>query len=405
MARCALFGIVLSFASAWSCLALGDSAPPPDLSVPAELESPSLVKPLPATLPAAGAAQIEQPQTANQGGRPTETIRERYADGSVKIERQVAQDTEGNYQNHGSFTMYDPTGRILRAGQYRDGKLEGRWVRNFLAGEQSLFGGPYEKQFKGPFVSEADFHQGKLNGAWTIRTASGQKIVEWNFADGVRQGKSTWWYPNGEVRREAGYKGGDPNGECREYSPDGQVSAVHVFVDGSQLQPAVGWHSREQKSFEGGYLVSTRMSGVVYDWWNGTVTNLPDAAADARLKHGRWTGWYPNGQVQVVGTYERDVPVGTFTWWYDNGQKQAEGEVRGGDRSGKWVTWYSNGQKESEGTYTDGVLSGRWSRWSEDGKLVEILDGANAAPVRQAQKPKSSEPRSLLHDDDRQGMF
>ncbi len=303
-----------------------------------------------------------------------EQITERFPDGSIHIERQVVQDAQGNYVNHGAFTEYDPKGRILRSGEYSNGKLNGRWVQHFDAGQQSLFCGQIEKQYQGPFVSEVTFSEGKLHGAWVIRSASGRKIIQWRFDSGVRQGKSVWWYPNGVIRREVGYKNGQPDGELVEYNPDGKVRARFSFIEGRQLVPEVEWCGPRQKSYEGHYLLGALASATVYDWWNGIVHSEPVQGPPAKLRHGAWTAWYPNGQIKVCGSYDMDVAVGMFTWWYQNGQKQAEGQYVQGQKSGIWLTWHSNGQKESEGTYAAGILNAKWTRWNPDGKLAEVVD-------------------------------
>ncbi len=312
-------------------------------------------------------------------------ITERYPDGSVRIERQMTQDAQGNYVNHGAFTEYDPKGRILRSGEYGNGKLNGRWVQNFDAGQQGLFSGPFEKQYQGPFVSEATFSEGKLHGAWIIRSASGRKIVQWQFDNGVRQGKSTWWYPNGAIRREVYYKNGQPDGDLVEYNPDGKIRARFSFIEGRQIVPEVEWCGPGQRSYEGHYLLGAVTSTTVYDWWNDIVHSDPIRGQPAKLKHGPWTAWYPNGQVKVRGSYDMDAPTGKFTWWYENGQKQAEGQYAQGQKSGKWLTWHINGQKESEGTYTAGILSAKWTRWNADGRVAEVVDySLDGSPRSQA---------------------
>ena len=308
-------------------------------------------------------------------GKPNvEQITERYPDGNVRIERQVTQDAEGNYVNHGIFTEYDPKGHIFRSGEYCNGKLNGRWAQNFDAGQQGLFSDQFEKQYQGPFVSEATFSEGKLHGAWIVRSANGRKIIQWQFDNGVRQGKSTWWYSNGLVRRDVNYKNGQPDGDLVEYNPDGKVRARFSFIEGRLIVPVVEWSGPRQKSYEGHYLLGTVTSTTVYDWWNDIIHSEPIQGQPAKLKHGPWTAWYPNGQIKVRGSYEMDVPTGTFTWWYENGQKQAEGQYAQGQKNGKWLTWHMNGQKESDGTYVAGVLSAKWTRWSTDGKVAEVVD-------------------------------
>lgn len=303
-----------------------------------------------------------------------ELITERYPDGSVKIERQVVQDAEGNYVNHGPYTEYDRNGKVVRSGEFRNGKPHGKWTRYFQAGECSLFSGALEKQFQGPFVSEATMVDGQLHGTWTIRGQNGQKIIEWRFENGVRHGTSTWWYPGGEIRREVTYKNGEPDGELVEWAADGQVTNRVTFIDGRQIVHEVQWSAPGKKAYEGDYLLPRSVAVPVYDWWAGTVKSIPMGSAGQKQKHGLWIGWYPNGQKKVAGFYEADVPTGKFTWWYENGQKQAEGEYLKGEQHNKWITWHPNGQKESEAVFTAGVLTGKWTRWQADGKKVEVFD-------------------------------
>jgi antitoxin component YwqK of YwqJK toxin-antitoxin module len=333
--------------------------------------------PVPENLAGKAVSSAAIPQLPSEAATPEpriEQITERYPDGSIRIERQVTQDAEGNYVNHGVFTEYDPKGRILRGGEYCNGKLNGRWVQNFDAGQQSLFSGRLDKQFQGPFVAEATFSQGKLHGAWVIRSAGGRKIIQWQFDNGVRQGKSTWWYPNGAIRRDVSYKDGQPDGDMVEYNPDGKVRARFSFIEGRQIVPEVEWSAPGRKSYEGHYVLGTVVSSTIYDWWNGVIHSEPIQGQPAKLKHGAWTAWYANGQIKVRGSYDMDAPTGRFTWWYENGQKQAEGQYAYGRKNGKWLTWHVNGQKESEGTYVAGVLIAKWTRWSPDGKVAEIVD-------------------------------
>src|SRR5262249_9379461 len=66
--------------------------------------------------------------TASNSGEP-ETIRERYDDGKVRIERQVTLDADGNYVNHGEWKMYSHAGDVVAEGHYDMGKRIGTWTR------------------------------------------------------------------------------------------------------------------------------------------------------------------------------------------------------------------------------------------------------------------------------------
>ncbi len=92
----------------------------------------------------------------------SELIQERYANGAVKIERQLAQDEVGNFINHGSWKCWDPSGKLISEGQYEHGMREGEWVRYHHVKDSPLFKtAPYDK-FEAPFVSVATFNLGEL---------------------------------------------------------------------------------------------------------------------------------------------------------------------------------------------------------------------------------------------------
>jgi len=312
-----------------------------------------------------------------------ETVTERYPNGNIKVEREVVQDDAGNYVNHGTYKMYDLDGEILKTGEFQNGKQHGRWVQYFAEDEGHLFAGEPQKEFEGPFVSEATFVDGKLHGTWTIKDRDGQNIVEWSFSHGDRSGKWTWWHSNGQIWLEAAYENGAFNGELLERDPNGKLVAQSTYIEGRHLVKDVKWFALGQKQFEGAYLRVQTVPQPVYDWWTGTSTPPSATPTGKDQRHGVWIAWYRNGNKKTQGKYDHDVPTGKFTWWFENGQKQAEGEYGAGLESGTWTTWHPNGLRESQVTYVNGKRIGTWMRWDGEGKLVgmrdfDIADSENA---------------------------
>ena len=128
---------------------------------------------------------------------PTEVIHERYPSRAVKVERHVIQDRSGNYVNHGRWTMStnkgtrSPMAIIAMASAMESGRGgTSRAARTCL----QL---PY-KSFQVPFVSEVMFDNGRMHGMWTIYDSKDRKCSEFAFEHDEREGKSTWYYPNGE---------------------------------------------------------------------------------------------------------------------------------------------------------------------------------------------------------------
>src|SRR5215207_7339187 len=73
---------------------------------------------VPASLPIPLLSDIAATDYAEVTGEPgvtgeIELVRERYADGKVRVERQVTLNNDGNYVNHGTWKMYSPSGDVV----------------------------------------------------------------------------------------------------------------------------------------------------------------------------------------------------------------------------------------------------------------------------------------------------
>ncbi|HTQ38103.1 MAG TPA: hypothetical protein VMJ32_03695 [Pirellulales bacterium] len=344
-----------------------------------------------------------------------EVIRERYPDSTVKVERHVTQDSEGNYYNHGLWTEWDEKGRLVGSGEYRYGKRQGRWLRWYGQSEAPMFGGPLYKDFQPPFVGEATFEDGVLNGTWKIFDSKNRKVSEWEFDHGERTGKSVWYYPTGQKHREVDYRQGEIDGEVLEWGPDYKLASREKYVDGRRLAEQDDYYSPGQKRAEGWILYAKEVTKSNYDFWNGVASTQVVGTEGANQRHGLWTWWHKNGQKQMEGRYEADQPVGKFTWWYPNGQKQLEGEYLAGKQQGKFTWWHPTGQKQLEGSYVAGVLTGKWTRWNAEGHVVEVgdytadgkqlaqeprplpnADESSATPNLEAEQPSNLESSSRL---------
>ena len=61
--------------------------------------------------------------------------------------------------------------------------------------------------------------------------------------------------------------------------------------------------------------------------------------------------YYPNGDIQVSGTYVNDRPHGFWEGYYTNGQLKSAGEYFNGELVGYWVWYYEDGSIVKDSTY------------------------------------------------------
>jgi antitoxin component YwqK of YwqJK toxin-antitoxin module len=317
---------------------------------------------------------IDEQNTAAQiqgaNGSEVEVVRERYPDGKIRIERQVTQDEQGNYVNHGAWRMLTTKGEVSAEGQYNMGQRVGHWIRWHGRNDSPILNEAPFNRFEAPFKSQANFTDGQLDGDWLITDANDRKVIQVSLKNGQRHGPAVTWLPNGKTFRQATYDQGVPVGDVLEAnSKTGELTRVESYVDGRKVTTRTSYHSgnRQKKQTETMYLAATTNQQSPDEYWNLRLAKFSSEGKD--LKHGPSKAWFANGRPQFDGFYQYGKRSGTFTYWHENGQVAATGEYQEDQPEGIWVWWHSNGQKSAIGKYQDGALIGEWRWWNEDGKL------------------------------------
>jgi antitoxin component YwqK of YwqJK toxin-antitoxin module len=307
-----------------------------------------------------------------------EIVRERYADGKVRIERQTTLNGDGNYVNHGAWKQFSKTGDVVAEGQYNFGQPAGAWTRWIGINDSPIFKDVPFKQFKPPFMSQATFAEGKMEGDWVITDANERKVAIVTLKAGRRDGMTTIWLPNGTVFRQMTYHDSVPVGESLEINPKtGELVKAGSYDDGRKVVTRTERypHGKQVRS-EGKqvkseimYLAAKTVMQSPDDYWNTKLATYKAEGED--LRNGVAKTWYSNGQAQQEGAYHNGKKVGTFTYWHANGQIATTGEYRDNQPEGNWVWYHDNGQKSAVGRYEHGKLIGDWRWWDEQGKLTK----------------------------------
>lgn len=328
-----------------------------------------------------------------------EVIRERYPNANIKVEREVTQDENENYINHGQWKMWDPNGNVMVEGRYVMNKRDGLWIRYYRAQEVKLLTTLPYNQFQAPYTSQATFEMDQMQGDWVILDAKKQKISQWGFLDGRRHGTSTWWYANGRKMRELTYRFGEMNGELLEWGPDGKLVTRDRYMEGRRLTKRTDRYDDRQKKSEGMFLEAKLIVKTPDNWWEASLAQYTREGQDER--HGTWTAWYSNGQKKIEGEYQYDRPEGTFAWWHPNGQKALEASYEAGKKTGTWTWWHANGQKSIKGRYTAGTATHKWIWWQENGHVAQRADFADGNGQVVAASPEDPDQGTTIPDQPR----
>ena len=317
-----------------------------------------------------GQAEITNLDTFSIESNASELIQERFPNGKIRIERRVVQDADGNYVKDGAWKMFDQQGTAIAEGNFRNNKREGTW-RRWLQAEsvQSSYSfSTVFSQFSAPFISEATFRNGQINGLWTISDGKDRKVLEIEFSNGQRDGKATWWFSNGHKKLQVTYRNGVIDGQRVEWNSESKLISKQTFQNGRKLAKKTFREYPENKSGEGVFLHAKEVVRTLDNFWNTQFATYTIQGIDK--KHGHWISWHSNGKRKYEGEFKNNLQVGSFTWWFSNGQKSTEGSFIAGKRQGAWTWWHQNGQKATNGSYADGNPTGNWKWWDHTGKLA-----------------------------------
>ncbi len=305
-----------------------------------------------------------------------ELIRQRFANGKIEVERRVVESSKGDLVNHGAYVQFNERGEIIASGEFIMGKRDGDWSQRLSAEDvQRLTRATALPGFRPPFTSKASFIQGVLDGDWTCADSQGNPVFVWTFKDGERNGVSTFFNAKGEVVQSINYIANKAEGPAKVVLKAGGAAEDVRFEKGRMLRrldshyPARAQEERRLRS-QAWFLVATPYNLTEHDWASNQARYAEYDTKD-RIRHGRSTSYYPNGQKESEGQFAYGKRLGAFVWWYPNGQQKTVGEYQKDIEQGDWRWWHENGMREASGTYVDGKMVAEWSVWDVNGKLVK----------------------------------
>lgn len=332
----------------------------------------------------------------SNGANTTELVAQRFPNGKVHIERWVTEDAEGNLVNHGKYVEYDAQGNVVTSGNFDLGKQDGEWTKKLSLEQVQQLTEQIDKPFAAPFTSRAAFKSGKLDGDWTVADARGNPLLVWTYKDGERDGQSTLFNSKGEVVSSINYKHNLADGPAKIAGSKEPA----VFTNGLMVRHVDEWYPAPEKGKQRAHksqesqLIPVPYNVAASDWNKNKVDYQPTASIEP-IKHGLLVTFYPNGQREFEGNYDRGRRSGTFVWWYPNGQQKTVGQFNNDHEDGTWTWWHENGMKMSNGLYVDGKKKkDEWSFWNEQGKLVSRVAGDKVENVAGAPRtPSTTEKR------------
>jgi len=321
-----------------------------------------------------------------------------------------AQEQQISTVKDGFVKFYYPSGKLSSEGTMREGKPDGYWKTFFENGVIKSEGNRknylldsiwkfYDDSAR--LLVSITYANDKKNGLKTTYR-QGEMTTE-TFVNDIKQGPTTYFYPDGKVRLIVNFVDGLENGIARELDTNGTVITYIEYKKGFLVSrerinrtDSKGLKQGRWKYFYNDNTVKlegTYKDDKKYGYFkeydeNGILLSVKKFINDVeqievqeitslKLK----TDYYPSGKVKTVASYNGDVPEGVRREYSEDGKITAgyifrKGTLIGegivdeeGNKEGTWREYYMDGTLRSVGTYAKDKPVGNWKYYFENGKI------------------------------------
>ncbi|RLD63579.1 MAG: hypothetical protein DRJ01_03360 [Bacteroidetes bacterium] len=335
-----------------------------------------------------------------------------------------------NVENPNGYNIfYYGNKQISSEGMMKDGKPEGLWKSYYVNGNLKSIGKWYNNQLdsvwcfyneEGLISSKINYLYGKKNGYYynydfyklndTIISYIKSEIL---YLNNIPQGKSNFYYKNGNIHKIIPFKEGKKHGKGKEFAEDGRIISLLEFNYGNlvDIEKINRFDSLKRKhgvwkEFYRNGKVKIEKS-YIHGKLNGLIKNfdLKGELVDAqRYENGILVDDSVSISNRVVykaeyydkpdkdgkkilkssGSYVEGKPVGEHREYDSEGKANksriydiqgnliGEGKVNeDGEKTGLWKFYYSTKELKSKGKYSKNKKNGKWNYYYKTGKIEQ----------------------------------
>ncbi|MEN8138394.1 MAG: tetratricopeptide repeat protein [Bacteroidota bacterium] len=228
-------------------------------------------------------------------------------------------------------------------------------------------------------LSETSFKYRTKSGPFVAYDYYGNIVVKGNYLNGGASGTWTWFYKNGNKRREGVLLNGEYQGIVTTYHENGNIENKYEYNLG-ELNSEVVTYAEDGKTV----VITTEYSD----------NNL----------HGRKTFYSDEGKLQLIRFYKYNKLIG-YSYLDKDGKELPMIEIE--NETAKIVSYYDNGNKAREMEFKNGISENVYATYDYNGQLLSkhnnIHDQYNGVYIKHFKNGKVKE-ELIFKDDERNGL-
>lgn len=199
---------------------------------------------------------------------------------------------------------------------------------------------------------------GLRKGKFTTRYSNGQVESKSNYLDGYYDGEYLSYYVNGQIKYKKSFDDYMINGKSETYAENGQIIAQRFYLKGKR---------------EGTYY---------YYYESGSNKALRNFKNN--LREGESLDYFRNGKLQFKFNFKNGKQDGVMVTYRRDGSVESKVDVSNGQRDGKTLEFYKNGNRAFYTIYKNDEII-REFYYNEDGSMNSewIYKNGSASLVRE----------------------
>lgn len=171
--------------------------------------------------------------------------------------------TDSSGRRQGNWIKLDKDGHKLYEGRFNDGVPEGEFRYYYPDGKLKAISVMSDKgklsrttsfANNGRKIAEGIFRNEKKDSTWRYYSDyDGVLLSSENYCEGVKNGSSATFYPNGNFAEKIQYKDGKKAGDWIQYFEDGKVKLKGYYTNDEKEGPFKGFYPDGKTSVSGAY--------------------------------------------------------------------------------------------------------------------------------------------------------
>lgn len=313
--------------------------------------------------------QIHQYLEAEQM-RAKGAYREWFPNGQQRIEAFLVGGTADLYEGGGGDWIFDRECRVwdedgnpIANIPYQNGLLEGKSLYFFPDGE---------------IERELIFKKNELNGPALTFRKSGELKEKTHYTNGMKEGKSISYFPDGNVEKKELYSEGRLL-EGTYFDPEGKV--ISEVVKGAGYRALYGEEYLKMIEYRVGIPEGTIREFSL----SGKLRKV--FSCKGGMKEGEEIDYFPQGENASLNPklsieWKENAIHGSVKTWYENAQLQSQREFVKNMRHGPSLAWYKEGSLMLFEEYeSDQLIQGQYYKKGCNDPVSCVIKGSGIATL------------------------